>query len=132
MKSRASRRVVAALAFFLPSAASFQYGSPQAGLPQRVLERAPLLRSSRGVRCAPAHRLSCQLDPPTIGAATATVPGAWDAAQLHFATIGHVLLALEGGPLADVKDYITGHPLQDAGVIAVTLFTGKKSEKCAP
>ena len=132
MITRASRRVVAALACFLPAAASFQYGNTHAGLPQRVLERAPFPRPLRGVRRAPARRLSCQLDPSTVGPATATVPVAWDATPLHFSTIGHVLFSLEGGPLASVKDYITGHPLQDAGVIAVTLFTGKKTEKCAP
>ncbi len=109
---------LAALACLLATASAFRHGVRHGGKPLPLT--ATLRRPARGVRCAPVHGLKCQLDPSAVGAATAV----WDAVQLQSGVAtGAVLLALEDSPLADVQEYILGHPLQDAGAIAVALFT---------
>jgi hypothetical protein len=119
MRARCALQL-AALACTLATGSAFHHGPMHSGGSLPLAVRAPLRRPAPGVRCAPVHRLTCQLDPSAVGAAAAV----WDAAHLHCgAAAGSVLIALEDGPLAEVQEYILEHPLQDAGAIAVALFT---------
>jgi len=109
------------------TAAAFQgtcgtLATPRAGCAAPVC-RSPAVRARALRRSgAGARGLAAQADPALgAGSGLAGLATAISSPMLH--TVAPVLLAVDAGPLEDVQDYITSHPLQDAVAISLMVFT---------